>query len=31
MSAGNMTPAQQEMMHKTMESKAAVGMSMMKV
>jgi len=26
-----MTPAQQEMMHKTMESKAAVGMSMMKL
>ena len=31
MSAGSMTPAQQEMMHKTMESKAAVGMSMMKL
>ena len=26
-----MTPTQQEMMHKTMESKAAVGMSMMKL
>ena len=31
MTGVKMTPAQQEMMHKTMESKAAVGMSMMKL
>ena len=31
MSAASMTPAQQEIMHKTMESKAAVGVSMMKL
>ena len=30
-SGANMTPARQEMMHKAMESKAAVGMSMMKL